>query len=686
MANRLAAESSAYLRQHAENPVDWWPWGEPALAAARRLDRPILLSVGYSACHWCHVMAHESFADPAIAALMNDGFVCVKVDREERPDLDRLYQGVVQLSAHGGGWPLTVFFAPDLRPFFGGTYFPPEDRFGMPGLPRVLSAVLDAWRHRREELLASAEGFTDGLRGLMGAGLQGEPGELSASDLSRAGERLLEALDPDLGGFGGAPKFPNPAALDLLLRAWRRTRAQPLLDGALTTLERMAEGGVFDQLGGGFHRYSVAAAWRVPHFEKMLYDNAQLLRLYAQAHQARPGSLGEQVVADTVGWLSREMTSPEGAFYSSQDADSEGEEGRFFVWSPAQIEAVAGPELAPLLCRRFGVSQRGNFEGGRTVLRIAEPVEAIARAARADPVRLESQLARGRALLFQAREGRPRPGRDEKVLAGWNGLAIGALAVASRALQRPDWAALASRAADFVVGKLWRSGRLARIFALGQARGDGLLEDYGDLAEGLVQLYMATFEERFLEAAAQLADRAVALFWDEPAQAFLAAPRDGERLLVPVFSVHDDAWPSGASTLCEALIALGALTADARRLEVPRRYFKRLHGPMRDNPLAFGRRWCAADALRDGAPSLLVGGERAAAGDLVREANQRYAPTLALSRQEPGGPTSPLLRGAFEGKLAPPGSAAAWLCRAFSCELPALSPGELGSRLQPLFP
>ena len=614
MANRLASEGSAYLRQHAGNPVDWYPWGEVAHRAASQLDRPILLSVGYSACHWCHVMAHESFEDPATARVMNEGFVCIKVDREERPDVDRLYQGVVQLLGRGGGWPLTVFLTPDLRPFFGGTYFPPDDRFGMPAFRRVLASVLDAWRNRRDEVNHSAGELSQGLRSLMGAGLEGRPGELSQDDVAQAGERLARALDPENGGFGDAPKFPNPGALEALLRAWRRSGDDGLLGGALTALEKMASGGVFDQLGGGFHRYSVDAAWRVPHFEKMLYDNGQLLRLCSQAFLIRPGELLERAVATTVEWLGREMTSPAGGFFSSQDADSSGEEGAFFVWTPEEVEAAAGHELAPLLCRRFGVTERGNFEGGRSVLWLAEAVGGNAAA----------EVSRGRELLFLARQDRPRPGRDEKILAGWNGLAIAGLAMASRAFARPEWAQRARRAADFVLGSMRNRDRLWRSWCDGQARIDGMLEDYGD---------------------------------------FRASAHDGEQLIVPIFSVGDDAWPSGASTLCEALVLITAITGDSGRLRIVQRFLERLRDPMVSSPLAFGRLWCAAATLLDGAPSLAVAGSAQAARALLEDANHRWAPTLAIAWSESGPETNGLLRAAFEGKTAPVGRAVAYLCR-----------------------
>ncbi|MBI5546889.1 MAG: thioredoxin domain-containing protein [Deltaproteobacteria bacterium] len=687
MASRLARESSAYLRQHADNPVDWYPWGEEAHRAAREADRPILLSVGYSACHWCHVMAHESFEDPEIARVLNEGFVSIKVDREERPDIDHLYQGAAQLLEQSGGWPLTVFLTPDLRPFFAGTYFPPEDMLGRPGLPRVLAAVLDAWSNRRGDLTSTAQELCGGLRMLMDAGLDTRQQELEAADVVVAGERLAREIDPVHGGFGEAPKFPSPAALEAMLRSWRRSRDKAILSSVLRTLDAMAEGGLFDQVGGGFHRYSVDAAWRVPHFEKMLYDNGQLLGLYAQAQQIRPSRLYEHVVVETVGWLEREMTSPHGAFFTSQDADSAGEEGRFFAWTPTEIAEASGDEgLAALLCRRFGVSARGNFERGSSVLALPEPIPSLARSLGLPEPEVAARIERGRRLLFAARERRAHPGRDEKILAGWNGLAIEGLALAARAFGRPKWAALAARAADDVLATMVRQGRLDRVRSGGGRGTDGQLEDYGDLSQGLVQLYMATFEPRYLEAAAGLAARAIDLFWDREEAAFLAAPRDREQLFVRVWAVHDIAWPSGASTRCEALLALASLSGDPARLEHARWYLERLRGPMLRNPFGFGRLWCAADTLLDGMPALRVAGTREEARPLLEEVDRHFAPTLALAWKDRLRDPPPLLAQAFASKPAPPGRAAAYLCRSFSCAPPTHTADDLGVQLQAAVP
>ncbi len=676
MANRLASQTSPYLLQHADNPVDWYPWGPEAFEEARRSDRPVLLSIGYSACHWCHVMAEESFEDPGIARAMNERFVCVKVDREERPDVDQLYQGCALLAGKGGGWPLTVFLSPDGKPFFAGTYFPPRDRLGIPGFPRVLLSVDDAWKNRRRELLESAQEMERGLRMLSLHGVAPQPKELSAVDLAAAGVALAQEIDPVHGGFGDAPKFPNPDTLLLMLRSHRRG-AKDVLPPLLHTLEAMARGGVYDQLGGGFHRYSVDEGWQVPHFEKMLYDNALLLRLYAEAFQLSRRPEQRRVAEQTVAWLEREMTSPEGGFYSSQDADSEGEEGRFFVWTPKEIAAVCGPS-APLLCQHLGIDEGGNFEGGRTVLSIVRDAEELAEEHGIPVEQIEAELERGKAALMAAREKRPRPSRDDKILAGWNGLMIGALAKASRAFARPEWAQLAARAADFVLGNLAQDGKLLRSWRSGKASIAGMLEDHGNLCEGLVELYGATLEPRYLEAAATLTERGLEQFWEPSASAFLAAPRGGEKLAVPVYAIHDNAWPSGASTLCAALVALSGLLSRPRYLEIVGDYLSHLSASMTGNPFGFGHLWCAADAWLDGAATLVLAGEESQVRRALEELDRRWAPTLSVAWSATDKPVPQLLRPTLEGKSPLDGMATSYLCRNQTCQPPRTGALELG--------
>ena len=665
--NRLARETSPYLRQHAHNPVDWYPWGEEALALAKRENRPLLLSVGYSACHWCHVMAHESFEDVDIARLMNAHFVNVKVDREERPDLDQLYQGVVQLMGRGGGWPLTVFLTPSLEPFYGGTYFPPSDRHGLPGFPKLLVTLSEAYRTRPGEVRAQAEQFTTGLRHLSTWGLKASPQDFTKEDVRTAGVEQSRDLDEAYGGFGLAPKFPSPMNVALLLRATRRGAGPELRQSALFTLERMANGGIYDQLGGGFHRYSVDRQWRVPHFEKMLYDNAQLLHLYAEAQLLDPRPLWRTVAEGTVGWLQREMTAPSGAFYATQDADSEGEEGRFFTFTVEELRKLLGQPLADLAGLHFGCSVDGNFEHGRNVLEVVVPAAQLAERF-GEPVEdVERQLAEVRHRLFVAREGRVRPGRDDKVLAGWNGLMIRGLAFAARAFQRRDWAELAAHAASAVLSAQWGGGRLARL--AGKETHQGFIEDYGDLALGLVALAQATLDAAWLEPARAVAEAAVEAFWDEGQQAYTSAGKGRTDLLVPTYALHDNAFPSGASTLTEAQVGLAALTGEAKPLEQAMRYLRRMRQAMLENPFAYGHLWLAADVALDGAAEVMLVGTAEEVEVLRRSVDATWAPTVALGHVEPGRVPN-LLAKVAEGRGRVKGQPAAYLCRNFSCAPP----------------
>jgi uncharacterized protein YyaL (SSP411 family) len=680
--NRLASEPSPYLRQHAHNPVDWYPWGDEALARARSENKPILLSVGYSACHWCHVMAHESFEDPATAKLMNDWFINIKVDREERPDLDQIYQGMVQLMGQGGGWPLTVILMPDLRPFYGGTYFPPRDQYGRPGFPRLLNALHDAWVNQQDKVQQQAKAFHEGLGKLAAYGLDAKPGALTAADVVKLGERMLSQVDPVNGGFGGAPKFPNPMDVSFMLRSWRRGGSVALKDAVLRTLEKMALGGIYDQLGGGFHRYSVDERWLVPHFEKMLYDNAQMLHLYSEAEQVEPRPLWRKVVEETVEYVRREMTDARGGFYAAQDADSEGEEGKFFVWRPDEVHAVLSAEHAGLVVSHFGIKPHGNFEHGTTVLEAVVPVARLAHERGLPEETVERELLAARRALFDAREKRVKPGRDDKILAGWNGLMIRGLAFASRVFGRPEWARLAAGAADFVLSGMWKGTRLVRSYEEGRGRIDGFLEDYGDLAAGLTALYQATFEVKYLEAASALVRRAVELFWDPQKQAYLSAQKGQKDLVVAAYSLFDNAYPSGASTLTEAQVALAALTGDKSHLEQAERYLSRMRQPIEDNPMGYGYLALVADAFLDGAAGVTFAGSREQVAPLLTAANRAFAPTFAFGWKEQGATVPPLLKELFEGREPVAGQGAAYVCRGFACERPLTDAHELVQRLQ----
>ncbi|NDC63559.1 MAG: thioredoxin domain-containing protein [Planctomycetia bacterium] len=588
--NRLADSTSPYLLQHAGNPVHWEPWGREAIARAIREDRPIFLSVGYSACHWCHVMAHECFENEAIAAALNASFVSIKVDREERPDLDAVYMTAVQLLTGRGGWPMSVFLTPGLEPFFAGTYWPPEPRGGMPGFPQVLAAVAEAWTGRRATVERQAAELTAAVRGSAMAASAAEAmdsGPPSAAMLDAAAETLGRLYDPRHGGFGGPPKFPHPLDLRLLLRTFSRSGRGRDLEMATHSLASMAAGGIHDQLGGGFSRYSVDERWLVPHFEKMLYDNALLSTAYLDAFLVTGRTEFAGVVRSTLDYLLRDMVDPAGGLWSAEDADSEGEEGLFYLWNPEEIAAVLGREEAALFCDVYDVTAAGNFEG-RSILHLARPTAAVARERGLDPADLGRRLAAARAKLLEARNARVRPGIDDKVLVAWNGLAIDALARAAAALGEDRYRAAAVRAADFLLRECRdERGRLAHQWRRGRASGLAFAEDLGCLADGLVSLYEATFDERWIDDACRLADQllgdagrdpvgGVAVdgspsrgdraggFVDPPTGGFRQTSSDHERLLVERPDLLDTATPSATGMAATVLLRLAAFTGRDR--------------------------------------------------------------------------------------------------------------------------
>ena len=556
MANRLAQETSPYLLQHKNNPVDWYPWGEEALEKARAEDKPILLSVGYSACHWCHVMERESFEDEATAEIMNKYFVNIKVDREERPDVDSIYMSAVQAMTRHGGWPMTVFMTPDGAPFYGGTYFPPVPSRGMPSFKQVLLSLADAYANRREEVLASAENVREFLKESSTASIPRS--EVSEGLLAHGANALAGQIDNRFGGFDGAPKFPQAMNLEVLLRHHKRTGDRAALSGVELTLRQMANGGIYDQLGGGFARYSVDEYWLVPHFEKMLYDNALLARLYLEAYEATGDGFYRRIAEETLDYVMRDMRSPEGGFYSAEDADSEGVEGKFYVWTPEEIEATLEPEDAKLAERYWDVTERGNFEG-KNILNVPRPPEAVADEFGLSTEELWQRILLIRERLFTEREKRVRPGRDEKVLAAWNGLMLRAFALAAGATGREEYLRVAKENAVFLLEKLVVDGRLRRSYKDGQARLNGYLEDYACVADGLVELYEATFETRWLREAASLADAILGLFWEEAEGAFYDTAADHEELVTRPRDVYDNASPSGNSVAVDVLLRLSVL-------------------------------------------------------------------------------------------------------------------------------
>ncbi len=653
MPNRLANETSPYLQQHAGNPVHWYAWGPEALERARREDKPILLSIGYSACHWCHVMAHESFEDSAVAEVMNRLFVNVKVDREERPDLDQIYQTAHQMLAQRpGGWPLTMFLAPDGAPFFGGTYFPKTPRHGLPGFPELCERVAAVWRDKRAEIEAQNREVLAAL-----ARTAPRPGghdpKFSADAVRAVLDGLRANFDARFGGFGAAPKFPHPSDLELCLRVYARSGDRGALEMAHTTLARMCEGGIYDQLGGGFCRYSVDQHWMIPHFEKMLYDNGPLLALLADAWLATGEKRFAACAADTAGWIMREMQSPEGGYYSSLDADSEHEEGKFYVWSREAAQAALGGEEYLVASRRFGLDRAPNFEDRHWHLYAARPVEPGS----------EQLLDTARAKLFAAREKRVRPGRDEKVLVSWNALAIRGMSRAGRVFGKPEWIASARRALEFVRGRMWKDGRLLATCKDGRAHLEAYLDDYAFLAAALLELIQAQFSRQDLEFAERLAEVLLEQFEDREAGGFFFTARDHEQLIHRPKPGHDSALPAGNAVAAWALGRLAAITGESRHARAAERTLELFHASMRGTPGGFGAMAIALEELLEPPRLLVLRGAREALGPWQAALAQELAPdmtTLAIAEGEPGLP--PAL-----DKPKRPEPVNAWLCRGVTC-------------------
>jgi uncharacterized protein YyaL (SSP411 family) len=675
--NRLANESSLYLRQHAANPVDWYPWGGEAFARARAEDRPVLLSVGYSSCHWCHVMAHESFEDPATAAAMNEDFVCVKVDREERPDVDALYMQATLALTGQGGWPMTVFLTPQGVPFYAGTYFPPVRRGGVPGFAELCRSIADVYRGQPEDVAAQAAQVADHLR--RAAGRTASSRELTPALAEDAVVGLARAYDPQAGGFGGAPKFPPSLALEFLLRRAERHPAQVhAREMAEVTLARMAEGGIHDQVGGGFHRYSVDAVWLVPHFEKMLYDNALLARAYTLAHRLTGAEAWRSVAETTLGWMLDEMRVDGGGFAAAQDADSPGGEGAYFVWTPAELEAVLRPEEARAVTLRHGVTPEGNFEG-RTILHVAMSLDDVAREMGTDPRPL---LASARRTLAEVRARRPAPARDDKVLAAWNGLAIAALADAGVAFGRRDLLDAARAAAAFVLERMVVDGRLQRTWQDGAARHLGQLDDHADVAHGLLQLYAATYEPRWLAAARALAARMEELFADPDAGGFFATPADGEALLVRTRDLEDHPVPSGNSQAAWVLLRIAALTGDTAMEERAAAALRLVRDELVRFPHAFGAALVAVDHLVGERREVAVVGDpadpRTAA---LLEVARAAGPGTGVAWGAPGDEAAVAAAPLLAGRHPVDGAPAAYVCRAMACRAPVTDPEALRAEL-----
>ena len=680
MANRLAQETSPYLLQHKNNPVDWYPWGEEALEKARAEDKPILLSVGYSACHWCHVMERESFEDEATAEIMNKHFVNIKVDREERPDVDSIYMSAVQAMTRHGGWPMTVFMTPDGAPFYGGTYFPPVPSRGMPSFKQVLLSLADAYANRREEVLASAENVREFLKESSTASIPRS--EVSEGLLAHAANALAGQIDNRFGGFDGAPKFPQAMNLEVLLRHHKRTGDRAALSGVELTLRQMANGGIYDQLGGGFARYSVDEYWLVPHFEKMLYDNALLARLYLEAYEATGDGFYRRIAEETLDYVMRDMRSPEGGFYSAEDADSEGVEGKFYVWTPEEIEATLEPEDAKLAERYWDVTERGNFEG-KTILNVPRPPEAVADEFGLSTEELWQRILSIRERLFTEREKRVRPGRDEKVLAAWNGLMLRAFALAAGATGREEYLRVAEENAVFLLEKLVVDGRLRRSYKDGQARLNGYLEDYACVADGLVELYEATFETRWLREAALLADAILGLFWEEAEGAFYDTAADHEELVTRPRDVYDNATPSGNSVAVDVLLKLSVLLEREDYRERAGAVLDNLSGGMVQVPGAFGRLLSALDFYLSTPYEVAIIGEREAPDTkmLLETVYSSYLPNKVVAGRSENDEEATQLVPLLANRPMRGGRPTAYVCVNYACQSPTTDPAELARQL-----
>ena len=672
--NRLAGETSPYLLQHAHNPVDWYPWGAEALERARREDRPILLSIGYAACHWCHVMERESFEDAGIAALMNASFVNIKVDREERPDLDGIYMQAVQAMTGQGGWPMTVFLTPAGEPFYGGTYFPPTDRHGIPGFPRVLRAIADAYRSDRDSMERTAgrlrEMFTAASRATS------EAGQPAAGTMEVAYRGLARQFDERHAGFGGAPKFPPSLALEFLLTHWARTSTTAALDMATRTYLAMVRGGICDQVGGGLHRYSVDERWLVPHFEKMLYDNALFVRAGVHLWQATGDAEVRRAAEAAIEWVAREMTAPEGGFYSSLDADSEGHEGRFYVWSEAELDAALGAD-APLVKSAWGVTREGNFEGA-SILHVPHDLAAVGARAGVDADEVRGAVERARQVLYPLRAARPWPALDDKVLASWNGLMLRALVEAARAFDSASARDLALRNGDFLRHNLVKDHRVLRSWRRGRVQAVGFLEDHAAVALAFLDLFSLTADGAWLDLARGITERTVAAFRDAETGLFFDTAGDHESLIARPRDVTDNALPSGTSLVAELLARLGVLDDRNEYARLAEGIAGSLGDAPARHPSGFGHLLGVMDLLVHGAVEVVIAGDQSSPAwrALDHALGTTWVPSLVFGAGDPG-PETALTR----GKAASGGSATAYVCRRYVCDAPVTDPEGLQARL-----
>ena len=674
--NNLINETSPYLLQHAHNPVNWFGWNEVAFEKAENENKPILLSIGYSACHWCHVMEHESFEDEETAAIMNEHFVCIKVDMEERPDVDRIYMNFVQLTTRSGGWPLNVFLTPDKKPFFGGTYFPPEPRYNMPSFRQLLTSINDAWQNKRDELLHSANDIVGELRRIVL--METSPAGISEEILDAAFQSFVQTFDNVNGGFGGAPKFPPAMSLEFLLAYGKRTGNENALDIVKKTCNKMAHGGIYDQLGGGFHRYTVDAIWLTPHFEKMLYDNAQLTKIYLHLYQETKDEFYKRIATEILKYIKREMLNAKGGFYSAQDADSEGVEGKFFIWTPQQIEEILGEEISRPFMFYFDVSEDGNFEE-KNILNINNTITETADVFKISGEKLQEILETGREKLFNEREKRIKPFRDEKVLTAWNGLMLSAFAEASAILHSEDYLEIAKKNADFILENLQKDGYLLRTWKDGKAKLNAYLEDYANFSDGLLSLYQVSGDIKYLQEAQRLVDLMITEFWDEDAGGFYFTGNSHEELLVRSKDYQDNATPSGNSAAADVLLKLAKILGDEKYEKFALTVLRLVASQVRRYPNGFGRTLQALEFYLGKTKEVVIIGKKN--NELERAVWKEYLPNkivvLSDSPETDAG-IIPLLdnRNRIDGKPT------AYVCENFVCQKPTTEMDVLVKDLQ----
>lgn len=675
MSNRLSQESSPYLLQHANNPVDWYPWTQEALEKAKTENKPIFLSIGYSACHWCHVMEHESFEDNRVAQIMNENFVNIKVDREERPDLDSIYMDAVVAMTGQGGWPMSVFLTPDGLPFYGGTYYPPTPRYGMPSFEQVLKSISHAYQNQQDDITNNAQVLLQRIQSTFA--VQGQ-NKLDKSVPELAVQAIARNFDKTHGGSTGTPKFPQPMTYDFLLRSYYRTKKAATLEMIELTLQKMAHGGMYDQLGGGFHRYSVDAIWLVPHFEKMLYDNALLSRLYLHAYQLTGNPFYKRIVEETLDYVIREMTDPQGGFYSTQDADSEGEEGKFFVWTPDEVKAILGDKEGNIFCDAYDIRDGGNFEG-KSIPNMPKPLDQVAQNLKLPLDALMEILTRGKSLLFAERDKRIKPARDEKIITAWNGMMLAAFAEAGRVLARSDYIDVARKNVEFVLSTMKKEGRLFRTWKshTSEAKLMAYLEDYAFYADGLIALYQTTFEPKHFQAARELMETVIKQFTDEENGGFFDTANDHEPLVIRPKSLQDNATPCGNSMAVRVLSLLAAYTGESGYHEIVQNTLAALQGPMSQYPAAFAN-WLSAMEFITAPPKeiVLIGQITSQESqDMLKTLQQPYRPNQVVLITDPSeAKNHPEL--AHE-RLQIGNSTTAYVCQNFTCNQPTTDLLEL---------